>query len=105
MQVGDAIACRYTASSNSVGVFSELGTCTANEIPVGGSSSPDGLFYFIHVGYDHKGRKKLVADRNIQHSISWDTLNAMGIAHGVNVNLESKLPGLCLMNEGTGSTK
>lgn len=105
MQVGDAIACRYTASSNGVGVFSELGTCTANEIPVGGSSSPDGLFYFIHVGYDHKGRKKLVADRNIQHSISWDTLNAMGIAHGVNVNLESKLPvAMFPMTEGTGST-
>ena len=95
MQIGDAIACRYTASLGRVGFFSELGECVATEIPVGGAASPDGLFYFIHVGYDHKGRKKLVADRNIQHSISWDTLNNSGIISGISLdkiaNLFTKL--------------
>ncbi|GEA16820.1 hypothetical protein E308F_30660 [Moorella sp. E308F] len=71
MQIGDYIACRYTATtSGAVGTFRELGTCIASEIPVTGSATPDGLFYFIKVD---KGL--LIADRVVQHSISWNTLN------------------------------
>ena len=93
MTVGDAIACRYTALSGVVGVFSELGTCTADVIPAEGELNPDGKFYFIHTGYDHLGRMKLVADRNIQHSISWDTLNNAGYIYGgkLQTKLSSKL--------------
>lgn len=82
LQIGDKIICRYTAGSNQFGTFSELGTCIATEIPVTSSATPDGSFYFIYSGDDHLGRKKLVADRNIQHSISWDTLNSVGVASG-----------------------
>lgn len=80
MQVGECIPCRYTAlTSGQVGIFSELGTCTTPEIPVTGTATPDGKFYLIMTGYDSQGRKKLVADRNIQTGISWDTLNSAGL--------------------------
>ncbi len=83
MQIGDYIPCRYTApTSGVVGSFSELGTTTAPLIPVASSATPDGSFNFIYVGDDFKRRKILIADRNIQHSISWDTLNTAGIASG-----------------------
>ena len=90
MRIGDAIPCRYTASSGVVGVFSELGTCDKELIHPQGELNPDGKFYFIHTGYDHLGRMKLVADRNIQHSISWDTLNSEGIASGSGLPLNEK---------------
>jgi hypothetical protein len=71
MQIGDCIPCRYTATtSGQAGYFSELGTCIADEILVTGSATPNGLFYFIKVA---KGL--LIADRVIQHSISWEKLN------------------------------
>lgn len=79
---GDRIPCRYTASSGSLGIFSELGTCTAAEIPVASTATPDGLFYFILVGYDKKGNKIFVADRVIQQNITLDTLNNAGVASG-----------------------
>lgn len=87
MQTGDFIPCRYTAlTSGQVGIFSELGTCTTPEIPVTGTATPDGKFYLIMTGYDSQGRKKLVADRNIQTGISWDTLNSAGICSGLSIN-------------------
>jgi hypothetical protein len=95
MQVGDCIPCRYKApTSGSVGTFSELGTCIADEIPVASSATPDGLLYLIHVGFDAKGRIKLVADRNVQHSITWDTLNNAGIStgEGLSINYDTSLP-------------
>lgn len=42
----------------------------ATELPITGVSNPDGIFYFVKVD---KGL--LVADRIVQHSISWDALN------------------------------
>lgn len=87
MVVGDCIPCRYTAiTSGKVGTFSELGTCTAAEIPVAGTTTPDGKFYFIMAGYDAQGKKKLVADRNIQTGISWDTLNSAGFCGGIKIS-------------------
>jgi len=74
MKIGDYIPCKYTApTSGQAGYFSELGTCTASEISLSGSATPNGLFYFIKAD---KGL--LIADRVIQHSISWDTLNSAG---------------------------
>lgn len=87
MQIGDCIPCRYTASTgNTVGNFSELGICTASEIPVAAATTPNGLFYFI------KATKDLfVADRVIQSSISWDTLNSGGFVSG-KTNCISEVP-------------
>jgi len=82
MNIGDRIVCNYVATSNSFGSFSQLGTSINTEIPVASTATPNGKFYFIMVGYDSKGNKKLIADRNIQSSISWDVLNANGIASG-----------------------
>jgi hypothetical protein len=74
MAIVDCIPCRYTATTaNVAGYFSELGTCTADEIPIMGTSTPSGLFYFIK---NEKG--VLIADRVIQTGVSWDVLNNMG---------------------------
>lgn len=70
MEIGDIIPCRYKATSGVAGAFSELGTCTASEIPTTGTATPDGLFYFRKVA---KGL--LLPDRVIQTNISWDALN------------------------------
>lgn len=82
MQIGDYIVCKYTASSGAVGTFSELGTSTATEIPITGTASPNGTFYFVKVA---KGL--LVADRVVQHTISWDTLNAGKFIEGKTMTL------------------
>lgn len=78
--IGDCIPQKYMAiTSGQVGVFSELGTTIAPLIPAASSATPDGSFYWVYVGKDYLGRKKFIADRNIQHSISWDALNSAGI--------------------------
>jgi hypothetical protein len=82
LDVGKRIRCHYQASSGQVGTFSGLGQETSDFIPPASSATPNGDFYFICVDKDHLGRWKLIADRNIQHSISWDTLNSAGIAAG-----------------------
>lgn len=82
MQIGDYIVCKYNASSGAVGTFSELGTSTATEIPITGTATPNGTFYFVKVA---KGL--LVADRVVQVSISWDTLNAGKYIEGKTMTL------------------
>lgn len=91
MSLGDKIICKYTATSNSFGVFSQLGVSTASLLPASAVSNPDGSFFLTLVGWDSLGRKKFVADRNIQSSISWDTLNTSGVssASGVPVKIDS----------------
>lgn len=85
--IGDKILCKYTATtSGQVGYFSELGNTVATLIPVTSSATPDGSFYWAYVGKDYLGRKKFIADRNIQHSISWDALNNAGICSELNTN-------------------
>jgi hypothetical protein len=78
MKTGDYIVCKYVASSGAVGTFSELGISTATEIPVAGSATPNGSFYLVKVD---KGL--LISDRNVQHSISWDILNAGRFIQGL----------------------
>lgn len=70
MLIGDYIVCKYVAASGVVGVFSELGASVATEIPVIGEVAPNGTFYFVKAA---KGL--LIADRVVQHRISWDILN------------------------------
>lgn len=94
--LGDYVWCHYSATSNKVGVFSDIGTktdieVTGLEIPLAGSATPNGYFKYILVGYDFLGRKKLIADRNIQHSISWDTLNSMGAVGGKEMFFDKSL--------------
>ncbi|BCZ46922.1 hypothetical protein psyc5s11_29890 [Clostridium gelidum] len=88
MGVGDCIPCRYTAlTSGAAGYFSELGTCVANEIPVTGTATPDGLFYLIKTA---KGT--LIADRVIQTSISWSILNTAKYIEGNPMKETNALP-------------
>lgn len=82
MNIGDKIVCNYSANAGAFGTFSQLGTATSSLIPVAGTATPNGTFNFIMVGYDGRGRKKLIADRVIQINISWDTLNIVGISSG-----------------------
>lgn len=77
MQIGDYIPCTYVASSGAVGTFSNLGVNSGTEIPLAGSATPNGLFYFLKAD-----RGLLIADRVVQHSISWDTLNNNGYIEG-----------------------
>lgn len=78
MEIGDCIPCKYTAgTSRAIGYFSQLGTGISNEIPVLGSVTPNGLFYFIKAD---KGL--LIADRMIQSTISWNAINAAKYIEG-----------------------
>jgi Carbohydrate esterase 2 N-terminal len=81
LDIGKRIRCHYQASSGQVGVFSGLGQETSDFIPVNSSATPNGDFYFICVDKDYLGRWKLIADRNIQHSISWDNINEQGMTN------------------------
>lgn len=93
LAVGKRIRCNYkSATSGQVGTFSGLGQETKDFTPPASSATPNGDFYYICVDKDHLGRWKLIADRNIQHSISWDTLNTAGIASGSGIkNLIPKM--------------
>lgn len=82
MNVGDYIACQYVAgTSGSVGTFSNLGGTVGTEIPVAGSATPNGWFYFVKVD-----RGLLIADRPIQSNIYWDTLNTAKFIQGESWN-------------------
>lgn len=87
LEIGKRIRCHYSATSNQVGVFSNLGKEVYVDgindfIPPTSSATPNGCFYYIMVDRDRKGDHVLVADRNIQSSISWDELNTKGVASG-----------------------
>lgn len=88
LAIGKRIRCHYSATvSGQVGTFSGLGEETSDFIPAASSATPDGDFYFIMVN-DGYGGKKLIADRNVQHNISWDTLNSAGISSGSGLPLD-----------------
>lgn len=76
---GDRINCSYRSSNSILGAFYKLGTTNSNLIASNGELAPDGSFYWVYVGEDHKKRKMFIADRNIQHTISWDELNKSGM--------------------------
>jgi hypothetical protein len=82
LEIGKRIRCHYQATTaNTVGIFSNLGQETSDFIPVTSSNVPNGDFYWV-MADEYNKKKILIADRNIQHSISWDTLNSAGIASG-----------------------
>ncbi|MEC0306887.1 hypothetical protein P4H67_08970 [Paenibacillus lautus] len=100
LDVGKRIRCNYSAASGVVGVFRGLGQETANFIPVASTATPNGDFYFIMVE-DFNKKKILVADRNIQHSISWNTLNSSGIASGSGLELRIRNNSIPIMTSNT----
>ncbi|MGA4519183.1 hypothetical protein ACPA0F_18155 [Solibacillus silvestris] len=81
LEIGKRIRVHYQAIANTVGSFNGLGQETSDFIPPASSATPNGDFYFIMVE-KMNGKKLLLADRNVQHSISWDVLNSEGIASG-----------------------
>jgi hypothetical protein len=87
LAIGKRIRAHYQATSNTVGSFSGLGAETSDFIPPASSATPNGDFYFIMVD-EGNGISRLVADRNVQHSISWDNLNSAGISAGSGVPLK-----------------
>ena len=55
-------------------------------IPTASTATPNGYFKFICVGEDYLGRMKLVADRNLQHTIPWDAFNTQGAVNGLSLS-------------------
>lgn len=104
IQPGQAISCEYTAASNAFGTFANLGEAVKEPISDLAPAAPDGTFYFICVGYTPAGNLKLVADRVVQTSVSWNVLSAAGmcVTAGSPVNI-SDLPGLSMRLLGTVS--
>jgi hypothetical protein len=77
MNIGDYIACNYSAVSGVFGYFNNLGGTPGQEIPIASTPIPDGTFFLIKVD---KGL--LIADRAIHSLISWDYLNSKGLIQG-----------------------
>ena len=107
MQIGDVISCEYVGASGVAGTFSNLGTATKNLLPTVAGASANGSFYFIMVGKEPDGKIKLIADRNLQHSITWTVLDTAGYTLGttrvMSSNLEAELY-IRLLNGGTSSS-
>jgi len=100
--IGDYLKARYAALSGAFGAIFEVGNCTKPAILPSGTATPDGSFLLIFCGYDSEGRKLFIADRNIQHSISYSTLDAAGITTGISI-LDS--PGVkCTLQLPTGGS-
>lgn len=94
LKVGKKIRCNYVAAtSGKVGAFNYMGAETGSLIPVASSATPSGDFYWICVDYDRNGGPILIADRNIQSTITWDTLNAAGWVFGSPITLTPAISG------------
>lgn len=90
LTIGKRIRCHYNGGLNTFGSFTGLGVETSDFIPVTAApSGPDGDFYFIMVD-DYNGEIRLIPDRNIQSSISWNTLNIAGLSSTTGIELAPK---------------
>jgi hypothetical protein len=78
MEIGDYIVCNYLAASGAAGTFSNLGGAAGTEIPVAGSATPNGTFYWIK-----SARGLLIADRCVQHTRTWDSINTSKCIQGM----------------------
>lgn len=113
MQIGDFIIANYTAASGAFGWVGGLGTASPSSwiSAAASSATPNGSFYFVYVGDDYLGRKKLVADRNVQQTITWSDLHGAGLSSmaglprpiGLGTNLDPASPtgGSYLSNTNT----
>jgi len=88
---GQAISCEYVSNANTFGTFANLGKAIKSNLSDLAPEMPDGTFYFICVGYTPAGNLKLIADRNIQGKIAWETLNNAGLctSRGVKINIDA----------------
>lgn len=91
LEVGKRIRCNYVSNTAGMaGEFKNIGDETSDFISISSVPSvPNGDFYFI-VADEYNGKKILIADRNIQSSISWDALNSNGLVFGVQKDLGVK---------------
>ncbi|WP_405158931.1 hypothetical protein [Paenibacillus sp. FSL H8-0283] len=91
LEIGTRIRCNYVANtSGAAGEFKNIGKQTSEFISTSSVPSvPNGDFYLI-VADEYNGKKILIADRNIQSSISWDALNSNGLVFGVQKDLGVK---------------
>ena len=88
-----AVPCRYTVTTKgSIGTFSKFGVDGTDYISAEGEPTPDGIFYWICIGFTHQGYLKFVADRNIQNNINWTTLDEAGYTttEGVITNIDGR---------------
>lgn len=98
LSVGKRIRCSYRGILPQLtGVFTGLGQESFDFLPTSSSgiSFPYGDFYLIMTETQDK-KKMLVSDRNIQHFVSWDTINSAGMVSGLQLEgqqvLVSALP-------------
>ncbi|MGN7350638.1 hypothetical protein ACTHPJ_04910 [Paenibacillus amylolyticus] len=91
LEIGKRIRCNYVSNTAGVaGEFKNIGKQTSDLISTTSiPSAPNGDFYFIVVD-EYNGKKILIADRNIQSSVSWDALNSSGLVFGVQKDLGEK---------------
>ena len=97
-----AIPCRYTVTKQgTIGTFSKFNIDGTDWISAEGEPAPDGIFYWICIGFTYNGYLKFVADRNIQNNINWVTLDEAGYTTNEGVattidgmsNFRIRLPG------------
>lgn len=77
MQIGDYIPYHYKAHTSGIPGQTWKFGATGTEIPLSGDAVPDGIAYAIKVA-----RGLLVSDRVVQHTVSWNSLNAQGLIQG-----------------------
>lgn len=80
--IGDSLTCDYIGSSNSAGTFSSLGSGYLQGIPRLSTDIPSGSFNWVCVDRKDGFGGVFIADRNIQHSISWNNIRAGGYVDG-----------------------
>lgn len=84
LQIGDYIPCHYTAlTSGQAGYFHKLGDPTGTEIPVAGTATPNGKFNWVCVERKQRHGGLCIADRVVQHSVSYDNLHANKLIEGL----------------------
>lgn len=93
IEVGKRLRCHYSSSRNVLGTFSGLGKETEAFLPVTSTEEPRGDFYFICVNKRPNGQCLFIADRNVQHTISYDNL----IHFNGRVTLKNSLVDSCEM--------
>lgn len=86
IQRGDVIPCLYDATTGAVGSFSNIGSANGKFIPLAGVNPPSttggDMFRFICVENKDGSGATLIADRNIQTTISWNTLHTARLIDG-----------------------
>lgn len=103
LKIGKRIRCHYEATINKVGTFDELGETNRSFIPVEATPEPNGDFYFIMVD-EVDGKKKLIADRNLQNYISFETIiNRLIKETGIKGNINTKIRLLNVSEDNQGT--